>query len=123
PFLPHPDYFWLTGLRRAHGVVAYSKSEGWEDFVEHTTLMEKLWEGGREHLSGKDIAELEPWLLAKSFSKVYVLGQPTTKQRRLGAVLEEADFFALQESVNRVRRKKDSEEVELVLKASQMAGR
>src|SRR3712207_5102008 len=47
-FLPHPDYFWLTGSRRPGGVSAFSKSEGWIDFRILVTKVEKIWEGGRE---------------------------------------------------------------------------
>ena len=33
PFLPQPDYFWVSGSRRPYGVSAYTKTEGWIDFI------------------------------------------------------------------------------------------
>src|SRR5690606_7783236 len=67
PFLPHPDYFWLTGLRRPHGVSVYSKKEGWTDFVLHITRDERIWEGGNEVFSGRPISELDSWLSSRKY--------------------------------------------------------
>jgi Xaa-Pro dipeptidase len=55
PFLPHPEYFWITGLRRPSGVVAYSARIGWTDFVQPTRPEERLWEGTTEEFEGLDV--------------------------------------------------------------------
>lgn len=117
PFLPHPDYFWITGVRRPEGICAYSKSEGWVEFVRPVTKDEKVWEGGTVDVPGKDIATFEPWLKNKNFKKVYHLGQhpsslsinPADDHQRILAVY------------NDVRRVKDKAEVELIRNLAMMA--
>ncbi|MBY0412588.1 MAG: hypothetical protein K2Q18_00410, partial [Bdellovibrionales bacterium] len=70
PFLPHPDYFWLTDIRRPHGVSAYSKNSGWIDFVAPITRDEKIWEGGGNPTQGSDLGTLEQWLLVNKFRNI-----------------------------------------------------
>lgn len=125
PFLPHPEYFWLTGSRRSHGVVAYSKDRGWVDFVQLPTLEEKLWEGGDEEVSGLDISQLETWLKDAKFNRVFVFGQPSSRNM---AVLESMNLntdsarqLRLQELVNQARRPKDEAEIALIKKNATMA--
>lgn len=72
-FLPHPDYFWLTGWRRAGGISAYSKACGWVDFVQPVTRDEKVWEGGGESLPGKDLADFSRWHESQSFRHTFTL--------------------------------------------------
>jgi Xaa-Pro dipeptidase len=102
-FLPHPDYQWLTGSRRAHGAVAYSRNEGWTDFVLPITPEELLWEGGGEAPSGRNVAELPAWLSGR---KAHLLGQAI--QAPAPGSLE------VQEALNQARRIKDSEEIALI---------
>ena len=102
-FLPHPDYQWLTGSRRAHGAVAYSRNEGWTDFVLPITADELLWEGGGEAPAGRDVAELPAWLAGR---KTHSLGQ--------SAKPLSTQSLEVQEALNRARRIKDAEEIALI---------
>ncbi len=109
-FLPHPDYFWLTGSRRAYGVSAFTKAEGWQDFILPVTREELIWEGGAEVVPGKDLADFSPWLEKRNPSRVFILGRDGNEEYQL-----------IQETYNRERRKKDSEEVELVRRLASIA--
>lgn len=113
PFLPHPEYFWLTGSRRPWGVSVFSKDEGWIDFVRPITREEKIWEGGGVEPKGRDISTLSAWMEKKNFKRVYALGQTTHPQP--------PDFETIQECFSSVRRHKDSEEVALVRKLAGLA--
>lgn len=112
PFLPHPDYLWLTGSRRPFGISAFSKNEGWTDFVKPVSRDELVWEGGAEVIPGTPIDELDSWLLKKSPARVFCLGQQGKLDRRKN--VDEEDAHEVQEAFNQVRRIKDVEEVELI---------
>lgn len=110
PFLPHPDYFWLTGSRRAYGVSAFTKAHGWIDFILPVTREELIWEGGAEVMPGKDLAEFSPWLEKRNPGRVFILSQEGNEELQ-----------KIQEAFNRERRKKDAEEVELVRRIAGIA--
>lgn len=120
PFLPHPDYYWISGLRRPMGVVVYSKSEGWKDFVKPLSLEERLWEGGTEEIPGTPLAELDAWRAKKKAARCIVLGQATEKFRAWKNT-DEATHNRIQEAFNRARRKKDPEEIALITDAARAA--
>jgi Xaa-Pro dipeptidase len=120
PFLPHPDYFWISGLRRSHGIVAYSKDGGWQDFVKHVSLEEKLWEGGSEEFSGTSVAEFGAWFAKERKENVFTLGQPSVKQREL-AKTDETRANEVQEAFNTARRPKDTAEIKLIKQAAKAA--
>jgi len=109
PFLAHPDYYWLTGSRRAHGAVWYCKDEGWTDFVQPITPEEMLWEGGGSAPQGRPIQELSDWLKKK---RIHVLGQPSASVLNQHPSNERT--LQLQEKLNRARRIKDDEEIRLI---------
>jgi len=113
-FLPHPDYFWLTGIRRPSGISAYSKNEGWVDFVQPVTRDEKIWEGGGESFPGKDIADFSKWVSGK---KTFDLGQTATSF----SVDPSKDTTGILEAFNEVRRVKDASEIALVRKIAAIA--
>lgn len=113
-FLPHPDYFWLTGIRRPAGISAYSKNEGWVDFVQPVTRDEKIWEGGGESFPGKDIAEFSKWISGK---KTIDLGQSSNSF----SVDPSKDAKGILEAFNEVRRVKDAAEIQLVRKIAGIA--
>jgi Xaa-Pro dipeptidase len=119
PFLPHPDYFWLTGSRRAHGISAYSKATGWTDFVLPVTREEKIWEGGAEVIPGEPIEGLEAWLQKLAPARIFVLGQPGKTDWRKNCL--EDDLWDVQEAFNRVRRIKDGAEIALIRSLAAMA--
>ncbi len=111
PFLPHPDYFWITGSRRAYGVSAYTKTEGWIDFVLPVTREEKIWEGGAEVIPGRDLAEVSSWLEKRNSKRIFNITMDS----------EEVEWLQIKETFSRERRKKDAEEADLVRKLAFMA--
>lgn len=119
PFLPHPDYFWLTGSRRPYGVSVFTKTSGWTDFVQPISREEKIWEGGNEIVIGDDIANFEKWLHSQNFKNVYLLGQFAGKENLAKGKDEERN--RIQETFNEVRRVKDAAEIELIKSIALMA--
>ncbi len=123
PFLPHPDYFWLTGLRRQSGVSVYSNDSGWVDFILPLTTSEKVWEGGTASPIGRNITDLKNWLTAQKPTKTWVLGQPSLEQRTSLQPSDSKHRGVIQESFNKARRIKDAAEVQLIQKAAQIAAK
>lgn len=112
-FLPHPDYFWISGSRRPHGITVFTKDQGWIDFVLPVTRDEKIWEGGAEVIPGTDIKEFESWISKRDPAGIFLLGQ-FQDHLKLTTVQEESRSH-VQEALNEVRRIKDQEEVQMVL--------
>ena len=119
PFLPHPDYFWLTGSRREHGVSAFTKKEGWQHFMKLVSRDERIWEGGREKVEGLDINGLDAWIEKLKPARVFSLGQLSKAHAQKPA--NEDELNEVQEAFNRVRRIKDAAEVALVRSLAAMA--
>lgn len=113
PFVPYPEYYWLTGSRRWGGVLAFDPQEGWTHFVRPVSQNERLWEGGGEAVEGEDVADLPGWLERRGGRAVAVIG---------GAVenAESDPLLAsrLQSSLDGVRRRKDVAEIELMERAA-----
>jgi Xaa-Pro aminopeptidase len=122
-FLPHPEYFWITGVRRPEGVAAYSKDEGWVDFVTPISRDERLWEGTPEAVDGIDVKELEAWMSRKNPKRIFCFGQPNGYLKKKENPLEEAARAEIQETLNSVRRVKDSAEIELIQQIAGMANK
>lgn len=118
-FLPHPDYYWLTGSRRPHGISAYTIDSGWLDFVLPITKEEKIWEGGGFAIPGKDIKTFDSWIASHKGARVITIGQ-THSHAHLNNV-SDIDRAVIQEIYNEVRRAKDAEEVALIRKLADMA--
>lgn len=117
PFLPHPEYFWLTGRRRASGVSFFSIDEGWIDFVKPISDEEKIWEGAvadDTYKNTRDVKDLKKFLAQKNFRELFKLGANAETQGS-------EKFAALQEAINQVRRIKDAAEVSLVESCARMA--
>lgn len=112
PFLPHPDYFWLTGIRRPGGTAVYSKDEGWVEFVHPVTRDERVWEGGGPSYPGLDPKSLSSWLTSKKFRNTFILGQ----EKNSLSVDPSQDSRGILEAFNSVRRIKDSAEIDLIKK-------
>lgn len=110
-FLPHPDYYWISGSRRPYGVSVYTKTEGWIDFVLPVTREERIWEGGAEVIEGRDLAEFSVWMEKRNSSRVFNLTQES----------DELEWHQIKETFSRERRKKDQEEVDLILKLASLA--
>ncbi len=120
-FLPHPEYFWLTGNRRSGGVTVYCKETGWVDFVIPVTSLEKLWEGSGEELEGQDVSGLSSWINKNQFRRHFALGQASTELKALERPLSIEEKATVQEAFNQVRRIKDKSEIELIQKTATMA--
>jgi len=116
PFLPHPEYYWLSGSRRSGGVMAYEPGKGWKHFVRPADAAEILWEGRPEVPEGEDAAGLYDWLAARAGRPVALLGSPSAElASRVKSV--PALTAAAREQLDRVRRVKDAAEISLVAKA------
>ncbi len=120
-FLPHPEYYWLTGSRRAGGAVAYSKLEGWVDFVVPVTALERLWEGTSQAISGKDIKGLTAWAQSLKDSRFFCMGQTQSESLNLNDSSDIEARTLYQETVNQVRRCKDTAEIQKVRQAAELA--
>ena len=112
PFIPYPEYFWLTGSRRWGGVLAYDPQDGWKHFVRPVSQNERLWEGGVETAAGEDVAELPGWLERRSGRPVAVIGAAVDN---VESDLQRA--ATLQTSLDEVRRRKDDAEIALIERA------
>ncbi len=127
PFLPHPEYFWLTGLRRIRGIVAFSKDLGWKDFVLLPTVEERLWEGGEDEVTGTDVSQFEAWFRSTKAKRVFAYGQPNEAAKAalisMGAKLsaDESIHTKIQELINRARRPKDAAEIAMIRKCASFA--
>jgi len=116
PFLPHPEYYWLSGARRPGGVIAYEAGRGWFHFVRPADEIERLWEGEPEVPPGEDVARFNEWLRARAGKPLAVLGN------RAGAPLsalgsDPALDERVREALDRARRPKDASEIALVERA------
>jgi Xaa-Pro aminopeptidase len=114
PFRPHPEYYWLTGLNRPGGVLAYSPQDGWTHFVVPVSDSERLWTADGPTPEGRDIAELTGWLDTHSQHPVVCLGVPFP-----GVSSDPVQTPAYQMHCNAVRRRKDAAEIALVRRAAE----
>ena len=113
PFIPHPEYYWLTGYRRAGGVLAYAAGEGFRHFTKLPTPRERLFDGGEGIPPGEDVDDLHDWLKSKSPGNVVVLGAGLADFEANPAQVE-----AARELVNLPRRRKDASEMKLLSEAT-----
>jgi Xaa-Pro aminopeptidase len=97
-------------------VLALDPAAGWTHFVRLASAVERLWEGDPHVPEGDDIAGLEDWLRARSGRPLAVLGSgagiPASVSR------DPALDAVARGRMNRVRRKKDDAELELVERAT-----
>jgi Xaa-Pro aminopeptidase len=112
PFRAHPEYYWLTGLQRSGGVLAFDPREGWVHFVRPVSDEERLWEGAIGGVEGEDVADLPAWLKARAGRRVAVLGSPVEGVEGDGELA-----VALRERLDALRRPKDAAELELLARA------
>ena len=112
PFRPHPEYYWLTGVRRAGGVLAFDPRGEWVHFVRPGSDEERLWEGATGPVEGEDVARLPAWLKERSDRRLAVLGCPVE-----GLEADPQIAGLLRGRLDAVRRRKDDAEVALHLRA------
>lgn len=109
PWVPHPDYYWLTGSRRAGGIMAFDPNEGWVSFVVPISAAERLWDGADTEPDGRPIEEFEGWLAARSGVPHVWLGSVPAR-----AIADSPERARVQEWLDSVRRIKDCAEVDLL---------
>lgn len=123
-FLPHPTYFWLTGMRAPHGVSFYSKAEGWIDFVRLPTREEKFWDGAKdEGIIGQDLSRLSDLLARHKFSQIYKIGQLSINDAAWTSAAGSESLERIHLEVNALRRIKDEHEVALILQVADIANK
>lgn len=118
-FIPHPDYFWISGQRRAGGVALFSTGTGWVDYVHPIHLEESIWENSAETPVGKDVKELKNFLSQQKGARFCLLGLAPQNFEFPAFSVEENR--TLHEQFSQERRQKDSEEVALVRQLAGMA--
>jgi Xaa-Pro aminopeptidase len=108
PFQAHSEYFYLTDRNRPGGVLAFDPQAGWLDFTAPITDSDRLWSGAPmgepEELTTTALGD---WLGARAQRPIAWLGvaPPDT-------LLNDALVDHLRASLDRVRRPKDSLELE-----------
>lgn len=145
-YLPHPEYFWLTGSRRSSGILTYSKRFGWIDFVADLTDEERIWEGATaeaefelnegseeaatvqassrnkyENAELQSVRGFNAWLELNQFKNTFALGQAPLIYSDKNTRLDSVSLNFLQEQLNKSRRPKDLAEIDLIKKAAQCA--
>jgi len=116
PFRAHTEYFYLTGLECAGGVVAFDPKQGprdgWVSFVPEVTEKERIWEG-KADWPGEPISLLEPWLGTRRGRTIVCLGAPPR-----GVLPDESLTTKYHELFSQARRPKDAVEIELLRRAA-----
>lgn len=112
PFVPYPEYYWLTGLIRPGGILAYDPGEGWTHFVHPVSEDERLWEGGGTLREGVDIAGFREWLDDRRDRPVASLGAPVEGVEGDSMISER-----VRGQLEAERRRKDRAEMDLLQRA------
>jgi Xaa-Pro aminopeptidase len=119
PFIPHPNYYWLTNSRRWGNVLAWDQDTGWRHFVRPVDTAERLWEGGENDelpADAVDVMELDAWLAARAAKPIAVLGAPLSNDT--GKIRVPQHLENLRDGLEAVRRPKDALELALVERAT-----
>ena len=113
PFRAHAEYFYLTELECAGGVVAFDpRDQSWISFVPEVTEGERVWEG-RQQEPGTLLAGLAPWLAARANRPVAMLGAPLRE-----VTPDEKLTTRTREFLRHARRPKDAHEIALIRRAA-----
>jgi Xaa-Pro aminopeptidase len=112
PYRPHPAYYWLTGILRSGGVMAYDPAEGWTHFVRPVSAAERLWEADVPSPQGTDVAEFEHWIAQRNDRPIAALGSPMGDIQGDAAATREMKL-----RLDAARRVKDDAELELLARA------
>ncbi|MFO1451095.1 MAG: aminopeptidase P N-terminal domain-containing protein [Opitutaceae bacterium] len=119
PFLAHSEYFYLTGLECAGGIVAFDPREAgagaaaWHSFVPELTESERIWEG-RTQAPGELMPGLVTWLHQRPNRPVVHLGAPPADRAS-----DPARVAAIREVLKHERRPKDAAELTLLRRAAE----
>lgn len=121
PFLPHPSYFWLTGRRRQGEFSVFLKNEGWFHFQNPLSDSELIWESGQIEINSKwTIHDFPNWVQKNSKIEFVCFGTKAD-QMQFQVSTDQNLFFNLKKVFDQLRRKKDSEEVQLIRQISKIA--
>lgn len=131
-FIPHPCYFWLTGERKPYAVMTYNKNSGWIEYRKGLSVFEKIWDSIADSANAawpvKTLADFDQAVETKHFTQTFVFGEkprnlnPSTFRTKMLFQSREKDpHWALKEIFDEIRRAKDFEEVDLILKISKQA--
>jgi Xaa-Pro aminopeptidase len=116
PFRAHSEYYYLTGIDRPGGVLAFDprqpSSKSWVSFVPDVTEAEKMWEGRTQGV-GTPLSCLEAWLGSRRGRPIVNLGA----QLR-GVRSDESEISRVSEQFTHVRRSKDDVEISLLRRAA-----
>lgn len=115
PFVPHPEYYWLSGSRRWGGAMAFDPDDGWTHFVRPVTEGERLWEGDPQVPEGEDAEGLGTWVEKRRGRPIAVLGSPV--EGLDGVAGDEQTAAVVRQQLDAVRRVKDAAEIALVERA------
>jgi Xaa-Pro aminopeptidase len=76
PFLPHPDYRWLTGRDRERGIVAFDPREGWVEFMTPVSEAERVWEGRAPATwsGARSRDDFDAWIAPRRGTPIVALG-------------------------------------------------
>lgn len=118
PFVAHPHYYWLSGIRRAGGVLAFDPDDGWSDFRAPISQGERVWEGADGEAGGLNVADLAAWLEKRQGRPLAVVGAPYP-----GVIGDEALSQKVCREIQHLRRPKDAGEVALVARAVEASAR
>lgn len=118
PFVAHPHYYWLSGCRRAGGVLAFDPDQGWSDFRTPISQGERVWEGADGEAGGLDVAELKSWLDKRAGRPLAVVGAQLP-----GVNGDEQLSRRVCREIQHLRRPKDAGEVALVARAVEASAR
>lgn len=116
PFRAHVEYFYLTGLECAGGVVAFDPKQGprdgWVSFAPEVTEKERIWEG-KADWPGEPITLLEPWLGTRRGRTIVCLGVPPR-----GVLPDQSLTTKFRELFSQARRPKDAVEIAMLKRAA-----
>jgi Xaa-Pro aminopeptidase len=117
PFVPHQEYYYLTGLEAAMGgILAFdpldqtpgNTDDGWVSFVPEVTEADRIWEG-REQLPGKLLGEFETWFTARENRRTIMLGAPVA-----GPTADRHRTAEVRDVFQHARRAKEPGEIDLM---------
>ncbi|MCE3009166.1 MAG: M24 family metallopeptidase [Proteobacteria bacterium] len=118
-FLPLPEAFWLTGSRRHGNVIAYSSETGWTEFAFPVSEAEIIWEGEPTFTYQKSRDQLAAWIAQNGFRSMIVIGQSIPEATLPLASTDWCD--RVRHALDRSRRPKDLEEIELMRLSAEAA--
>jgi len=104
PFVPHPEYRYLTDCDQPGGVLEYDAANGWTHFVPPVTQDQRIWEGGGNPAEGEPIDALE------TEGALAWLGHPAGET-------DPEVTERLRDALRAVRRSKDAIELERMRRA------